>query len=205
MKFHHHVDYSTVGESLPALDCGDCPDGADQRSTVPVPGLVIARVGEGLLAAGLACLTLGVGLFPFTIIGLLGILFFGAALALLITAGVLIRDRTRAFVYTAGGLVAFLVGTGMLCHATGELTAGFQQRALHAEVMRQPELGPVAAPEPLPWAALVAEALAGAVVLAVGLRLRAGWSTVRTVAWALAALVVVPAAVALFLQLATFL
>lgn len=172
----------------------------------PAPSCVCsAPVGERMLAAGLACLALGIGLFSFPIIGLLGILFFGAALALLVSAGILIRNENRVFVLTAGGLVAFLVGLAVLCHATGAITAGAQERVLHAEVMRQPELGPVPMPANPPWAALAAEAVAGAAVMTVGLRLRAGWSAVRTLAWGLAALAVVPAAVMLFLQLATLL
>lgn len=153
-----------------------------------------ALPGECLLAGGLACLALGCGLVPFVMIGLLGIAFCGAGFALLLVAGILLRDAGLPAARAVCGLGLFLAGVIVL------VLSGLQASDWAYEAARAGRLSAGASPAAALWPAVIGPAVASFLV-ALGLRLRAGWPVWRLLPWLLAVLAVCPAARLLFFGL----
>jgi hypothetical protein len=151
------------------------------------------HTADYLLACGLACLVVGVGLAPFVIIGLLGILLVGAGLGLLLAGGVVARSAAVPRWRAAAGMAVIVTAVVVLLWAAAEV-CGLAYSDVRS---KQAGLGPVPASR---LAALGLVPVPG-VALAAGLRLRANWPWARCAAWGAAAALAAVAAAGVFYAL----
>jgi hypothetical protein len=160
-------------------------------------GFALLEVGEYFFGPGLLSLTVGLGLSQFVIIGLFGLWMAFTGLILLTIAIILTRSPTVSALRRWVGLGLALVGLAFLVGTAGQALSVAYDRVRYAW---QP-LGP--APTGLLWPWLVLAGPSATAVLALGLWLRAGWLQGRLLFWAMAATLVGPVAVSLFMTLAT--
>ena len=155
---------------------------------------------EYILGCGLCGLAIAAGLFNFVMIGLIGVLVFPVAIGLLITGGIMARNRDVPTGSAITGLFLFLMGSVLLV-----VTAGYASQLAFQVALLQSR-GPVwPAPTTGMWSILAVLYLVSAAVVVLGLRLRTRWSPIRCLSWAGAVLVVCPAALAMFFVLSFFL
>lgn len=172
---------------------------SDARHAPFFRGGANVTLGECFLAVGLTGLAVGTGLVQFPIIGLVGVATAPVAVAVLLAAGLLVRGPGIPAARATFGLILFLGGVILLFVTSLEVTG----RAY--EFVRGVPLDPAVSPTAPAWPLVAYGAPVAALALALGLRLRAGWSAPRLLVWALAALSVCPAALSLFLALVPFL
>lgn len=155
---------------------------------------------EYILGCGLCGLTIAAGLFNFVMIGLIGVLLFPVAIGLLITGGVMARNKEVSTRSAVLGLILFLAGLAFLV-----FTAGYAGQLAFQVALLQMR-GPVLpAPTMGDWTLLAVLYPVSAAVIVYGLRLRTRWSPTRCLSWTGAVLIVCPATLAMFFVLSFFL
>ena len=150
------------------------------------------KLAEYLLAAGLVCATLGVGLCQFVLVGLIGVALLLIAFFVLLAAGMLAWSASDVPLWQRGaGLALFIVGELLLL-----TTAGYAS-SLAFDAALSSRLG-VSAPTIIEWALVALFSLLPALAIALGLRLRTQWSWRRCAVWGVAAWCVWPVGVIVF-------
>lgn len=152
---------------------------------------------DRILAAGLMLAALGSALAQFVLIGLAGLFLFAASL--LPFGAVIFSTPTSRSLASTFALPLALSGLGLLLAAC--LLTGSQAFASHLHSLRPGMTGP----DPLGGLRILGLACPGAAALAWALRLRQGWSLVRTLFWAGLFLAACPLTLLLFALLAPFL
>ena len=164
----------------------------------PISDLDIANqsIGEWFLGAGLVCLTVGIGLLEFVMIGLLGAALVFLGLILAVVAVILVRDARVAAGRAWGGITVFMIGLLLLIGTA--VYASIEAYDIARFSMSQ--AGP--APTARLWPSVAIGAPIASLILVLGLRLRTEWSMQRLLFWMAAAFLVCPLAVVLFLAFA---
>ena len=148
------------------------------------------------LLLGLLILVLAAALSQFVLVGLLAFALYPAALVLLTVAvAAMPVSRSATAQQSLYGIVAVsLACVGLACAAYLASSLAF---SLAAGDLRQSSVSF--------WVAVSVLSLVPAALLLIGLRLRLGWPLSRIRAWSIAALLVAPLVIALFILLSAFL
>ena len=157
------------------------------------------RTDDLLLATGLTFVALGASLFPFPMIGLIGGGLLVIALGTLLTAVIIARPTSShlsLWKQVTGGLLSS-AGIFLLLGA-----AGYAGGLGHDQVMssRRPALSPSIAH----WILLGTVSLLPALMIGVGLRMRAGWTGKRVALWSALGWGVIPLTLLLFFVFTRF-
>lgn len=158
------------------------------------------RTDDLLLATGLTLIALGASLFPFPMIGLIGGGLLVIALGILITAVILARPTSNQlplWKQVTGGLLSS-VGVFVLLGAAGYIAGlGYDQ----VMSSRRPALSP---PSATHWILMGTVSLLPALMIGVGLRMRAGWAWKRVALWSALGWGVIPLTLFLFFVFTRF-
>ena len=150
------------------------------------------RTDDLLFTSGLFCAVLGAGLCQFVVVGLIGLGFFAVAFGLLLVAGIVARPSSRFSVWQqVSGGVLFGVGIVLLLAVAGVASGLAYDQAMSSLRSTPP-------PSAGRWVILGLSSLVPALVILLGIRLRAGWPWRRCSVWGIAGWGVVPLALLLF-------
>ena len=149
------------------------------------------------LAAGLLCAALGAGLLPFVMFGLLGVIIYGVAFALLLAAGITARPAGIFPVrQQLVSVVSYVVGvTLLLAVAAYASSMAYDQATSSRHALPAPSMWD--------WMILGLLSFLGALTYMLGVRCQARWSWSRCSVWGVAGLCVVPSSLVLFCLFAT--